>query len=112
MTDRPAKQVICESGVPICTIIESWEFSAGIGESGTRGGGDDISSSVILAGTPGFYLRAQHDPEKKNLIFFFFYFYFNSKGSYQIASIFDMYIIILNGGYMWTKMGPIDRFRL
>ena len=39
-------------------------------------------------GTPGFYVGAQHDPEKNEI--FFFFFYFNSKGSYQIASIFDM----------------------
>ena len=29
-----------------------------------------------------------------NFFYFFHIFYFNSKGSYQIASIFDMYIII------------------
>ena len=47
-------------------------------------------------GTPGFYVRAQHDPEKNliKLFYFFHIFYFNSKGSYQIASIFDMQIII------------------
>ena len=39
-------------------------------------------------GTPGFYVGAQHDPEKND--FFKFFFNFNSKGSYQIASIFDM----------------------
>ena len=42
-------------------------------------------------GTPGFYVGAQHDPEKNEIYFIFFiFFYFNSKGSYQIASIFDM----------------------
>ena len=41
-------------------------------------------------GTPGFHAGAQHDPEKNDLFFFFHFFYFNSKGSYQIASIFDM----------------------
>ena len=41
--------------------------------------------------TPGFYVRAQHDPEKNEIYFIYFHiFYFNSKGSYQIASIFDM----------------------
>ena len=39
-------------------------------------------------GTSGFYVRAQHDPKKKKI--FFHIFYFNSKGSYQIASMFDM----------------------
>ena len=42
-------------------------------------------------GTPGFYVGAQHDPE---FFIFFYFFYFNSRGSYQIASIFDMQIII------------------
>ena len=36
------------AGEPICTTIESWEYSAVIGESGMRGGGDDLSS-IILA---------------------------------------------------------------
>ena len=38
---------------------------------------------VGAPGTPGFYVRAQHDPEKKKFILNFFHiFYFNSKGSY------------------------------
>ena len=42
-------------------------------------------------GTLGFYVGAQHDPKKKEIYLFFnFFFNFNSKGSYQIASIFDM----------------------
>ena len=40
---------------------------------------------------PGLYVRVQHDPEKNEIYLIFFHiFYFNSKGSYQIASIFDM----------------------
>ena len=38
--------------------------------------------------TPGFYVRAQHDPEKNKILFW------NSKGLYHIASIFDMQINI------------------
>ena len=38
-------------------------------------------------GTPGFYVRAQHDP---GILFFFIFFILTQKGSYQIASIFDM----------------------
>ena len=37
-----------DAGEPTCTTIESWESSAVIGESGMRGGGDDLSS-IILA---------------------------------------------------------------
>ena len=51
-TDRirssPAGVYNSDIGEPICTIIESWESSAVIGESGMRGGGDDLSS-IILA---------------------------------------------------------------
>ena len=38
--------------------------------------------------TPGFYVRAQHDPEKKDFLFYFLF--KNSKGFYHIASIFAM----------------------
>ena len=38
----------------------------------------------IQPSTPGFYVRAQQDPDKNE----------NSKGSYQIASTFDMHINI------------------
>ena len=47
--------------------------------------------------TPGFYVRAQHDPpppKKKYLIFIYF---LNSKGFYHIASIFDMQINLREG---------------
>ena len=51
-TDRirssPAGVYNYDAGEPICTTIESWECSAVIGESGMRGGGDDLSS-IILA---------------------------------------------------------------
>ena len=36
-----------ESVVPTCTVIESREFSTGMGDSCSRGGGDDLSSSAI-----------------------------------------------------------------
>ena len=39
--------------------------------------------------TPGFYVRAQHDPEQNKKSFYLFLFW-NSKGFYHIASIFDM----------------------
>ena len=52
LTDRirssPAGVYNSDAGEPTCTTIESWESSAAIGESGMRGGGDDLSS-IILA---------------------------------------------------------------
>ena len=51
-TDRiwssPVGLYIPVAGEPTCTTIESWESSAVIGESGMRGGVDDLSS-IILA---------------------------------------------------------------
>ena len=55
---------------------------------------------------PWIFCKGPTWPWKKwNLFYFFHIFYFNSKGSYQIASIFDMLIIIVSpvrstyGGY-------------
>ena len=51
LTDRirssPAGVYNSDAGEPRCTTIESCESSAVIGESSTRGGGDDLSSIII-----------------------------------------------------------------
>ena len=42
----PASVYYSDAGEPTCTTIESKESSAVIGESGMRGGGDDLSSII------------------------------------------------------------------
>ena len=42
----PADMYNSDAGEPTCTTIESRESSAVIGESGMRGGGDDLSSII------------------------------------------------------------------
>ena len=51
----------------------------------------DISVTLVPL---DFMYGPNMTPKKLNLFYFFDIFYFNSKGSYQIASIFDMRIII------------------
>ena len=53
-----------------------------------------MRSAFGAPGAPGFYVRAQHYPKKCILFIFGFICYFNWKGSYQIASIFNIYVII------------------
>ena len=53
---------------------------------------------------PGFYVRAQHE-NKINFIFFIF-FILTQKVLIRLL----LYLtckLLLNGGYMWTKMGPL-----
>ena len=57
-------------------------------DMGERIAGKQDRPSLIIEDPPGFYVGAQHDPEKNEINFIFLY--FNSKGSYQIVSIFDM----------------------
>ena len=53
-----------------------------------------------------FYVRAQHDPE---IFFFFIYFFLTQKVLIRLL----LYLtckLLLNRGYMWTKMGPVWLF--
>ena len=53
-------------------------------------------------GTPGFYVGAQHDPEKNE-----FFFILTQKVLIRLL----LYLtckLLLNRGYMWTKMGQSD----
>ena len=59
-------------------------------------------------GTPGFYVGAQHDPEKNEIYFNFFIL------TQKVLITLFLYLIcklLLNRGYMWTKMGPVWLFK-
>ena len=59
-------------------------------------------------GTPGFYVGAQHDPEKNEIYFIFFIL------TQKVLIRLLLYLtckLLLNRGYMWTKMGPVWLFK-
>ena len=59
-------------------------------------------------GTPGFYVGAQHDPENFFLINFIFFIFFILTQKVLIRLLIYLTCkLLLNGGYMWTKMGPV-----
>ena len=58
-------------------------------------------------GTPGFYVRAQHDPEKNEIYFIFFIFCILTQRVLIRLLLYLTCKLLLNRGYMWTKMGPV-----
>ena len=86
--DRPLVYILAHIWKTVFQIVSPCTYVSTV----VRSAFADIPVTLVPL---DFYVTAQHDPEKRKKIFYFFHiFYFNSKGSYQIASILDMYIII------------------
>ena len=61
-------------------------------------------------GTPGFYVSAQHDPEKNEIYFIFLIFLILTQKVLIRLLLSLTCKLLLNRGYMWTLMGPVWLF--